>query len=190
MNKIKQSLWFLSTSALLIYFGFTVLKVQPSYKLDANALSTTVDAVITQLTVYQFDETGQLTNHLFTPELQHVPANNTHELKTPQIVIKQLNEPDWKIESNHAQAIHGGEQIKFTGNVVVHQDEKGNKLNTEELTYFAKQKLATSSTQVQFKQPGSTVNSTGMRAYLDKKYIQLLSQSHATFEPTDKPKNT
>ena len=185
MNPIKQGVWLISTCALFAYFCFSFLKVQTAYKLDANALSTTVDTVITNLTVYQFDETGELTHHLFTPKMQHTPQNNRHALQSPRIVIKQPNEPDWKIESNHADAIHGGKKITFLGNVIVHQDEKGNTLNTEELTYYTSKKLATSSLPVRFKQPGSTVHSTGMRAYLDRKYIQLLSQSHATFEPND-----
>jgi lipopolysaccharide export system protein LptC len=104
-------------------------------------------------------------------------------LKSPQIKISQANQPDWQIHANLAHATHGGKEITFTGNVIIQQDQKGNQLNTEELTYYPDQKLALSPATVQFKQPGSTVHSQGMRAYLDKKYIQLLSKPYATFNP-------
>ncbi len=183
MNNIKQSLWLTATLAAFAYFCFSFLKTEISYTLDAHELATSIDTIITELTVYQFDTTGKLVHHLYTPELQHIPANDTHELKSPQIKLMQTNQSDWQINANHAQSIHGGSEITFLGNVIVHQDDKGNTLNTEELTYYTKEKLATSKTNVLFQQPGSIVQSKGMRAYLDKKYIQLLSQSHATFEP-------
>ena len=185
MNKMNQSLWLAASLAGFAYFCFSFLKTEINYTLDANALATSIDTVVTELTVYQFDKAGKLTHHLYTPELQHVPKNDTHELKSPQIKLMQPNQADWQIDANHAQAIHGGTEITFHGNVIVHQDKKGNTLNTEELTYYMNEKLATSKMKVLFKQPGSTVQSKGMRAYLDKKYIQLLSQSHATFEPSD-----
>ena len=182
MNRIKRYFSTVGALSTLVYFLFSFLKAQPTYTLDNNTLSNSVDTIITELTVQQFDETGQLAHYLYTPELQHIPLNNRHELKSPQIMIKQAMQPDWKIEANHAQTIHGAEQITFTGNVIVHQDVKANRLNTEELTYYSNQKLAISPTNVLFTQPGSTVQSKGMRAYLDKNYLQLLSQSHATFD--------
>ena len=182
---IKQSLWFSTACAAFAYFCFSFLNNERSYLLDANALATSIDTVITELTVRQFDETGKLTHRLYTPELQHVPANDRHEIRSPQIQFLQTNQPVWQIDANHAQAIHGGKEITFLGHVIVHQDEKGNALNTEELTYYTNEKLATSKTDVLFTQPGSTIQSKGMRAYLDKKYIQLLSQSHATFKPNN-----
>ncbi|OGV49942.1 MAG: LPS export ABC transporter periplasmic protein LptC [Legionellales bacterium RIFCSPHIGHO2_12_FULL_42_9] len=177
MDKIRQSLWLTASLAAFAYFCFSFLKTDIQYTLDANALATSIDTVITELTVYQFDETGKLTHHLYTPELQHTPKNDTHNLKSPHVKLIQPNQASWQIDANHAQAIHGGTEMTFHGNVLVHQDEKGNTLNTEELTYYRNEKLATSKTKVLFKQPGSTVQSKGMRAYLDKKYIQLYGDS-------------
>lgn len=184
---IQQSLWLTGAGLLIGYFCFSFLKAQTIYKLDQITLSTTVDTTIQKLTVSQFDETGQLAHYLFTPEMRHIPENNTHHLASPQIQIKQPGQADWKIDAHHAKAIHGGKEILFTGKVNVHQDEKGNSLTTEELTYFSQEKLATSHSMVLFKQPGSTVHSQGMRAYLDKKQIQLLSRPYATFNPKTTP---
>ena len=183
MNQLKQGLWLIASLAAFAYFCISFLKTEMTYTLTPQALATSIDTVINELTVYQFDDTGKLTHSLYTPELKHIPENDTHQLKSPQIKLIQANQADWQIDANHAQAIHGGSEITFFGNVIVHQDEKGNTLHTEELTYYMHKKLATSNTNVLFKQPGSTVQSKGMRAYLDKKYIQLLSQSHATFKP-------
>ena len=183
MNPFKQGLWFIAACTAVGFFYLSFSKNQPHITLNADTLSTSADAVISNLTVYQFDETGHLAHYLFTPEMQHIPNNNTHTLKTPSIKISQANQPDWQIHSQKAQAIHGGKAITFSGNVLIEQKEKGNVMNTEELTYFTQQKLAISSGMVEFQQPGTTVHSQGMRAYLDKKTIRLLSKPYATFNP-------
>ena len=180
---LKQGFWLVGSAIALGLLTMSFFKNQPTIQLDMNALSSSVDAVIINLSVYQFDETGKLAHYLFTPELQHIPLNNTHNLTAPHIKISQANQPDWQIHAKLAHATQGGKAITFTGNVIIEQDEKGNRLNTEELTYYPEQKLALSPAMVQFKQPGSTVQSQGMRAYLDKKNIQLLSRPYATFNP-------
>lgn len=183
--RIKQGLWLLVSLTAFAFFGHSFIKQQPHIKLDAKTLSNSVDSVITNLTVSQFDETGQLAHFLFTPQLKHIPHHNAHELLSPEIKISQPNQPDWQIHSTIAHAINGGKVITFSGQVLIEQKEKGNALNTEELTYYTEQKLAISSGDVKLSQPGTTVHSQGMRAYLDKKTIQLLSKPYATFTPKD-----
>lgn len=187
MNAAKQAAWLFCALIALACSGYYFASNSTLIKLDKNALSITADAVITNLSVRQFDKEGKLAHHLNTPEMRHIPKNDTHILKSPQIIITQADQPPMEIRSTMAKALHGGEQITFRNNVIVHQGQNKNTeestLRTDELLYYPKQKLATSTKVVTFEKPGSIVHSKGMKAYLEDKHIQLLSRAHATIEP-------
>lgn len=188
MNTTKQAAWLfialLSMAFSTWYFASSNPKVA---KLDTNSLSTTSDAVVHQLSLVQYGENGQLSHSLKTPLLRHIPLNNTHWLKTPHIIVVQDNQAAWDIHAAEATALYGGQQITFKKNVIIHQDKTAHSqestLKTEEITYFPKEKKATTLANVTFEQPGSRVQSTGMTAYLAEKRVRLLSQARGTYAP-------
>ncbi|KTD07097.1 LPS export ABC transporter periplasmic protein LptC [Legionella jamestowniensis] len=186
MNAAKQAAWLFCALIVLACSGWYFAGSTTIVKLDDKTLSQSPDTLVTNLTVRRFDEKGKLINYLYTPQMQHIPAENTNLLKTPKIIITQPGQPAWQISSEHAKAIHGSEQITFIRHVVVHQN-KGERsqestMKTEKLLYFTKEKLATTDLAVSFEQPGSIVHSQGMKAYLADKRVQL-SKAHATYEP-------
>lgn len=188
MNAGQQAAWlFVALMALACsswYFASTTTVA----KLDDRTLSTTADAIITDLTVKQFDTNGHLANYLKTPLMHHIPFNNTHLLTTPLIVIAQENQPAWEIRSQQATSLHGGEEITFVKHVVIHQGKDSHTqestLKTEIITYFAKDKVARTQADVTYEQPGNVIQSTGMNAYLAEKRVQLLNQARGRYEPT------
>lgn len=187
MNAAKQAAWLCCLLLVLAGSGLYFASAKPVKRLDDTVLSKTADMVISNLTVRRFDEKGKLINYLRSPEAQHIPENNTHLFKTPRLSLAQENQPDWEISSETAKAVNGGTKITFSRDVVVHQgkNKRGQEstMKTEELDYFSKTKVASTDLPVSFEQPGSIVHSTGMRANLEDKQIQLLSQARATFEP-------
>lgn len=187
MNAAKQAAWIFCTLVALACSGLYFASSAPIVKLDEQTLSQSVDMVVSQLTVKRFDQAGKLIHCLQAPEMHHIPKNNTHLFKTPQIKIVQENQQAWEISSDHARAINGGEQITFIHNVVVHQkpSEKtqASTMKTEQLIYYSKKQLATTQEAVSFQQAGTIAHSKGMNAYLADKRVQLLSKAHATYEP-------
>lgn len=187
MNAAKQAMWLFIALFSLACSGWYFASSAPEHKLDEQTLSSTADMVVNHLKVVQFDSKGQLTNSLQTPLMRHVPLNNTHWLQTPHIVITEENQPAWNIHAEQATALHGGQEITFQHKVVIHQ-EKGahtdeSTLTTEAMTYFPKDKRATTTLDVLYQRPGSTIQSTGMTAYLAEKRVQLLSDAKGTYEP-------
>lgn len=187
MNAAKQAIWLFFTMIALAcsgwYFAISPLIV----KLDDQTLANTADSVVSNLTVRQFDAEGMLVNFLESPEMQHVPDKNTNLFKSPHIILKQENQTSWDIRSKKAQSINKGEQITLVENVIIHQDKsehtQESTFKTEELTYFPKQKLASTALAVVFEQAGSIVHAIGMKAYLEDKHVELLSKARATYEP-------
>ncbi|KTD27821.1 MULTISPECIES: LPS export ABC transporter periplasmic protein LptC [Legionella] len=186
MNAAKQAAWLFCLLVALACSGWYYASSRSVTRLDDTTLSNSPDMMITNLSVKQFDYNGKLTNFLLSPEVQHIPNNNMHFFASPRLALSEANQPAWEISAKQAQAIHGGERIIFTNDVLIHQNQgehnQESTLKTEELTYLPKDKLATSETTVHFEQPGRTVHSEGIKVYLADKRVQL-SQARATFEP-------
>lgn len=187
MNIAKQTLWLLFMLIALAGSGWYFSHVKNTISLDKETLETTVDTTMTQLTVKQFNETGVLINKLTTPLMEHIPKDDIHLLTTPQILISQDDKPAWEIHSLKATSFNGGQRITFTQKVIVHQNPgdsaQESTLKTEEVTYYPKEKKATTDLFVTFEQPGNTIQSTGMNAYLDEKRVELLHQARGKYEP-------
>lgn len=187
MNATKQAFYLFTTLIMLASSGWYFASSSPHFRLDADSLLTTTDTVIHQLTLHQYDTSGSLLNSLTSPLIRHIPKNNQHWLKNPVIVINQPNQSAWEIKADHAIALHGGEKITFNHHVHIHQnkDERSDEstLTTEQIIYYPKTKKAFTSKDILFEQPGNRVQSTGMKADLNTKHIQLLSQARGVYVP-------
>jgi len=187
MNVAKQALLIFFTLIILAISGWYYVNLEPITKLDKDTLSSTIDTTISQLTVRQFNSEGLLVNLLTTPLMQHIPRENIHLLQTPHIIIAQINQPSWEIRSRKAKSYEGGQRIIFSKHVIVHQNpgEKTQEstLKTEEVTYYPKEKKATTDLFVTFEQPGNIIESTGMNAYLVEKRVELLHQARGSYAP-------
>ena len=186
MNATKQAAWLFIALICITCSGWYFASDKVVVKLDEHTLSTTADMIISNLTVHQFDTEGRLANYLQTPLMHHISINNTHLLKTPHIIISQQNQPAWHIHAQQATALYGGQQITFNKNVVVHQDKsehtQESTLKTEAITYFPKDKLATTLLDVTYERPGNIVQATGMQAFLAEKRVKLLKHARGTYE--------
>lgn len=183
----KQAVWLFVALVCLAasgwYFASTPKKID---QMDDETLSTTADAIITNLTVQRFDLQGHLINSLKTPLLHHIPRHNQHWFKNPSILVTQEAQAPWEIHAEQATSLQGGEQITFSHQVIIEQKEKNSVKNTfltEELTYFPKTKFAITDKEITFKQPGSIVHSLGMEAWLSEKRVKLLNQARGKYDP-------
>ncbi|CZG52162.1 lipopolysaccharide exporter periplasmic protein [Legionella pneumophila] len=186
MNTTKQAIWLFLTLLVLAGSGWYYAHFNQAI-INKKALLNEVDTTISQLTVKQFNSEGVLINLLTTPQVEYIPNNNLHLLKNPHIIIKQDNQPAWEINSLRAKSFDGGKQITFIEQVVVHQNPgestRESTLKTEEITYYPKEKKATTSLFVTFEQPGNIIQSTGMNAYLDEKRVELLHKARGSYDP-------
>lgn len=187
MNVMKQITGMFMTGLLLMLCAWFYSTLETSFKLDKDTLASTIDATVTHLKVSQFDAEGALRNRLIAPRMQHIPKNDLHLFKSPHIIISQKDQPAWEIRSLKAKSFKGGEHIIFSKQVVVHQNQGTNiqesTLKTEAVTYYPKEKKASTDLLVTFEQPGNIIQSTGMNAYLDEKRVELLHQARGSYVP-------
>ncbi|STY29730.1 Uncharacterized protein YrbK clustered with lipopolysaccharide transporters [Legionella wadsworthii] len=187
MNATKQFMWLFFTLILLACSGWYYSHSKTIIRLDSETLANSVDTTISNIKVHQFNQQGELIHVLTAPLMQHIQKGNVYLLQNPHIVVSQDEQPPWDIRSKSAKSLDGGKQITFKGHVVVHQ-EKGSKsqestLKTEEVTYFPKEKKASSDVLVTYEQPGNIIQSKGMNAYLDEKRVELLHQARGSYVP-------
>ena len=187
MNAAKQAFFLFASLILLACSGWYFASSGTKFKLDAETLLATTDAVMTNLNLQQFSSSGQLANSLQSPLVRHVPKNNTHWIKTPRITIVQDGQGAWEINAKQATALYGGKKITFKDSVGIHQHKglhnEESTFTTEAITYFPKTKHAITSKDILFEQPGHQVQAKGMKADLEKKHIRLLSQARGVYDP-------
>jgi lipopolysaccharide export system protein LptC len=181
MNAAKQAAWLFLTLLALAGSGWYFASSKPVVRLDDLTLSTTPDTLIRGLTVQQFNTRGEVSHYLQTPLMQHIPRENTHLLETPDIMIAQPGKPAWEIHARKATALHGGQQITFQNEVVIHQTndqhQQETTINTSELVYFPQKQMATTQKDITLLQGNNTVQSTGMKANLATHHIRLLNNT-------------
>lgn len=187
MLAAKQAGWLFIALISLACSGWYFASTTSLIKLDPITLSTTTDMRIYDLIVQQYDVDGHLLHALETPMMRHIPSNDTHWFRTPHITVAQKNAPPWEIHAEEASAIHGGQEITFNRHVVIHQNTaphtEESTLTTDSLTYYPKEKLAMTLLDILYERPGNRIQSTGMKAYLDEKRVQLLSQARGSYVP-------
>lgn len=186
MNAAKQIFWLFFTLIALACSGWYYSHSSLITRLDRETLANSVETTVSRLKVRQFNSDGTLANLLTTPIMQHIQNGDVYLLQSPHILVSQEEQPPWDIRSNNAKSFEGGKRITFTGNVVVRQ-KQGNEslstLKTEEVTYFPKEKKASTDLLVTYEQPGNIIQSQGMNAYLDEKRVELLHQARGSYAP-------
>ncbi|MCA0403681.1 MAG: LPS export ABC transporter periplasmic protein LptC [Proteobacteria bacterium] len=187
MKILKQLFWLFLIFLGILFFIWNLSSNAGLKKLDEKALAESIDATVKNVSMRRFNERGELVNYLSSPYMHHIPIENTHHFKSPKIVINEPNQSLYKITAKEAQVLNNGEKIIFNKDVVIHQPpsekQQQSTMKTETLTYLPKEKLALTDAVVHFEQPGTTVVSKGMKAYIAEKRIQLLGKARAIYEP-------
>lgn len=187
MNAAKQFMWLFFTLITLACSGWYYSHSSALIRLDRETLANSVETTVHRLKVRQFDTDGALVNLLTTPVMEHIQKDDVYLFQKPHILVSQEKQPPWDIRSNNARSIEGGKRITLKGNVIVRQN-KGDKnqestLKTEEVTYFPKEKKASTDLLVTYEQPGNVIQSHGMNAYIDEKRVELLHKARGSYAP-------
>lgn len=189
MNTAKQVVWIFFTLVILAGTGWYYSHNSIMFRLDGETLANSVETTVAHLQVRQFNEDGNLANLLTTPQMQHIQKGDVYLFAAPHIIVSQKDQEPWDIRSQHAKSFAGNQRITFSGSVIVRQKKnKGaleSTLKTEEVTYFPKEKKASTDLLVTYEQPGNIIQSKGMNAYLDEKRVELLHQARGSYAPAN-----
>ena len=188
MNTIKQFFWLSCTAILFAGSLWHYYQQSPTVRLDAEALAHSVQTTVRDLKIQQYNTEGQLTNFFSSPWVEHIPHDDVYLFQQPRILVSQEQQPPWDIRANQGKAIANWKKIIFSGQVVVEQAQGKKNLpsifKTEEVTYYPKEKKASTDLLVTYEQPGNKIESQGMNAYLEEKRVELLHRARGHYAPT------
>jgi lipopolysaccharide export system protein LptC len=146
------------------------------------------DSYMEEVTAMQYGVSGKPTMKLVTPKMVHYPEKDSTDIFSPHMVIYRKSPEPWYIESNFAKTTDGIKEILFWSNVTIHHptdiENPATSLQTETLTIFPEQQIASTDQAVTFIQPDTTVHAIGMLANLNDNTIKLLSQAQGEYAPS------
>ncbi|MCB1615548.1 MAG: LPS export ABC transporter periplasmic protein LptC [Pseudomonadales bacterium] len=126
----------------------------------------------------QFNDQG-LINHNFRGRLfTHYLESATTEVLEPELVIYRDADEPWHLRANKGSILENGETVLLNGDVQLWQtrsDIRQTELATEMLILKPQDKYAETDKPVMIKTLSSQTQATGMKTWLDKEYIELVS---------------
>ncbi|HEV7490844.1 MAG TPA: LPS export ABC transporter periplasmic protein LptC [Rhodanobacteraceae bacterium] len=150
------------------------------------------DYTLTDFTLNALDAEGKLSFQTVGPFLARRGDDGSIFVTTPDYIIYDGSEHQWKGKSDSAWVNKEGTIMRLDGHVEMHRlEDKGVQpvdVVTRDLTTWPKDKKMETSAPATITQPGSILRGVGMRGDLNTKVLELLSDVHATIEPKDKRK--
>lgn len=140
----------------------------------------TPDLYLDQFTTTTMNESGQTIRRLNAVRMEHFPDTDTSELEKPYLVLYRPEGPPWHVKSERGWVSAGGDELLLLGQVHIWRDndtgERGIDLRTQDLRVLPDSEYAETDKAVVIRTPTSESRGVGMRAYMEKSRIELLSK--------------
>ncbi len=173
--------YLLAISSQALYWW---LKPRPDH--DAFAGPPRSDYTLSDFTLNALDSSGELAFTVKGPFLARRDHDGSVFVTKPDYVMVDGNGLPWDGTSETAWISKNGSVMKLQGEVEMHRvsgpDTKPVSIRTSDLTAWPKEKRMETAAATRIIQPGSILRGVGMRADLDGKQLELLSDVHGTLQ--------
>lgn len=177
MTSLRATLVLFFALCTMGVYGYYFGSIPSLKKLNEQALMHVPDLNIHAFKLLEFNEQGELSKHVVSDHVTHIPHQNQYILHEPHIQFRSKEATYYYLVANEASTLEGFEKMIFNGHVVLDQpqtkDLQAFNMQTESLTYLPKKEQAFTHDLVQFKQVGHIVHAYGMRANLKTNHIML-----------------
>lgn len=182
-------------SALLVvalaFSAWLIQEINSDATSTAHNLSDTPDSFMLKAIYTRTNEQGNLENQIYASKMTHYSQDDVSKFTDPQIIIFTQDRKPWNITAQQGVSLHGITQVTLQNNVKVHQSAGPNNqeltLTTSSLTIFPQQQTAQTDQPVKIIQPGTVINSVGLKADMKKGEVDLLSKARGVYETTTSP---
>lgn len=144
------------------------------------------DYALTDFTMNALDAKGQLAFTVEGPYLARRGEDGSVFVTQPDYVMIDGNGNPWNGTSDAAWISKDGTVMKLEGKVAMHRepgaDVEPATIETADLVTWPKDKRMETDAATRITEPGSILRGIGMRADLDGKNLELLSDVHATLQ--------
>lgn len=162
-----------------VYGSYLAIKINRPLKPS----ETLKPMVIGGLNVVEYGKDGKVSRVFKTATLTHYKNQKQSKMVKPDITLYQEDNV-WHIISDNGTSYNNNSKVYLTGHVKIHQvaTDKKQLVETDSLWYYPNKHFAESSAVVKYMRDETLiVNAKGMKANLDTKHIELLSQVSARY---------
>ncbi len=142
-------------------------------------------------TVDSYAENGELSMELKAPYLQRREGDESLYLNAPTFLLPPQNGATgkpWHGKSEYGWVSSDNSVLKLQGKVVMHRPASPQApaadVHTADVTAWPRQNKLATTAPTRIVQGASTMSGVGMKADLDTKRLELLSDVHGTFPPS------
>lgn len=144
------------------------------------------DYFVENFTSTTLDENGYPSRRLDAAYMAHFPETDTHELTDPYLVMFNELATPWHVRSERGWISPDGEEMLLLGRVHIwRNNETGQRvvdIRTEDLRVLPNTEYGETEKRVIITTPSSESRGLGMRAWMGKSRLELLSQVHTVYE--------
>lgn len=145
------------------------------------------DYYVENFTATTLDQGGYPSRRLDAAYMAHYPETGTHELTDPYMVFFAELATPWHVRSDRGWLSPDGEEMLLLGKVHIwRNDERGERqvdIRTEDLRVLPGTEYGETEKRVVITTPSSESRGLGMRAWMGKSRLELLSQVRTVYEP-------
>lgn len=135
----------------------------------------------------EMDDAGLLKHTLNAENLYHYPERELSTLKRPRLVFYDDSRKAWEITAEQGMIHEIDRSVQLSGEVHIQyaslREGHDFEIHTDELYVWPDQRRAETGEPVRIEQQQGVTWSTGMRAELDRRVLNLLSDVRGRYEP-------
>jgi lipopolysaccharide export system protein LptC len=161
----------------------------PERKITNNS----IDSVTHNVTLYKYDDSGQLTSITTAPKVTHYQLRNTFYFSKPRMTLFNRNGVTWHARADSGNTLSNNRLIKLHKNVVFHQpgiiNHPETTVITSELSIDPEKSYAITHQHTKLMQPGTILQGKGARINMKQGTVKILQQSQGSYQQQKQKKN-
>ncbi len=162
-------------------------KVQPIEPARSIEAKHEPDYFFEDFVVTSMNSQGQPKHRLKGVRMAHYPDDNTTEIEQPELDLYANAKPVWRISAEHGLISAEGDQILMGGEVQIKRHGSGQQdavyARTRDVLVRPDEKYAETDQLVVITSGSVKVKAVGMRAYIGKGRVELLSKVEGVHAP-------
>lgn len=145
------------------------------------------DAYMENIVAVILNKQGSPSLKIEAPKMTHYAEDDSTYINYPHVTVYRQSPQPWYINSDHAEASNGTEEIVFSENVIIHHPadlaNPDTTMKTTSLTVYPDKQQASTENPVIITQPDTVIHAVGMLADLNDGTVKLLSQAKGDYVP-------
>lgn len=186
MSHDRQPLWIALLLVAVTLTGWWVWSLREREQPAPLTGPPRSDYQVEEFELIAFDEAGAESFSLRGPRLARHPYLGSIEIEQPRLRMPTADGSRWQGRSDRAWINKEGDRVRMLGRVDLRGPRPNGqppmRLRSEQIELLPKQNQASSEVAVTVTGPGSILRGLGLRADLDARRVELLSEVTARYE--------